>query len=131
MKKIKEVVTDPQWILRIGVFGSFLGHGIFALQGKKNWIPYFASVGIGENAAQTLLPLIGTLDVMVALLVLFYPLRLVLVWASFWGFLTALIRPISGEPIWDFVERWANWAAPLALLALQGFPRNLKELFKK
>jgi len=131
MKKIKELISDPQWILRLGIFGTFLGHGIFALQGKKNWIPYFATVGIGEAAAQTLLPIIGAMDVVVALVVLFYPLRVALVWASLWGFLTALIRPLSGEPVWDFVERWANWAAPLALLAWQGFPKKWKELIKK
>lgn len=27
-----------EWILRIGVAGEFLGHGIFALQGKADWI---------------------------------------------------------------------------------------------
>jgi len=35
-----------------------------------------------------------------------------------WGFWTALVRPLVGEPIWDFVERWANWGAPLALYLL-------------
>ena len=44
-------------------------------------------------------------------------------------FLTALARPIAGDPIWDFVERTANWATPLALLYLRGLPKNLKEFF--
>jgi len=122
---------DPEWILRLGIFGTFLGHGIFALGIKTSWLPYFALVGIAESTAATLLPLIGTLDLLVAFLVLVKPLKVVLVWAAFWGFLTALIRPISGEPVWDFVERWANWAAPLALLALQGFPKSWKGWFKK
>jgi hypothetical protein len=34
---------------------------------------------------------------------------------AFWGFWTALVRPLVGMPIWDFIERFANWAAPLAL----------------
>lgn len=125
MKKEDKV----SWILRVGVFGEFLGHGIFALQTKASWLSYFAAVGIPESAARTLMPLIGVMDVTVALVVLFRPLKIVLLWAAFWGFLTALIRPISGEPIWDFVERWANWAAPLALLALRGFPKKMKDLF--
>lgn len=58
------------WILRLGVFGEFLGHGIFALQTKASWLPYFASVGISESAARTLMPLIGAMDVTVALIVL-------------------------------------------------------------
>jgi hypothetical protein len=48
---------------------------------------------------------------------------------TIWGFWTALVRPIVGEPIWDFVERFANWGAPLALLALSGIPRTVKEWF--
>lgn len=123
-------VSNPkiaEWILRIAVFGSFLGHGAFALGGKASWIPYFTAVGISEETATTLLPLIGSLDIVVAFMALLWPLRIVLLWASLWGFITALIRPISGEPIWDFVERWANWGAPLALLYLRGLPKRLKD----
>ncbi len=123
-------IKKEEWVLRIGVFGTFLGHGVFALMGKQSWIPYFTSVGIAETAAQTLLVFIGMLDLVVAVLALLWPLRIVLVWATFWGFLTALIRPIAGEPIWDFVERSANWAAPLALLAIQGLPRSMQDLFQ-
>jgi len=45
-------------------------------------------------------------------------MRIPLLWMVFWGFWTALLRPIVGMPIWDFVERWANWGAPLALYFL-------------
>ncbi|MBI5389634.1 hypothetical protein HZB01_04630 [Candidatus Woesearchaeota archaeon] len=122
-------LRSVEWVLRIAVFGTFLGHGIFALMVKKSWLPYFTSVGIPEPTAMTLLPLIGVLDVIVAAFALLMPLRIVLIWATFWGFATALIRPISGEPIWDFVERTANWAAPLALLYLRGIPKRVRELF--
>ena len=115
---IKEKAKIAEWILRIGIFGTFLGHGIFALMIKKSWIPYFTSVGISENTAMTLLPLIGIIDVIVAVSVLIRPIKIILIWAALWGFVTALIRPISGEPIWDFVERSSNWAAPLALFYL-------------
>lgn len=27
-----------EWVLRIAVAGEFVGHGVFALQGKKAWI---------------------------------------------------------------------------------------------
>ncbi|HLD19285.1 MAG TPA: hypothetical protein VJB90_04735 [Candidatus Nanoarchaeia archaeon] len=136
-----ESSEKAEWILRIGIFGSFLGHGVFALGGtpigaalglklKDAWVGYIAAAGIPTATAQQLLPLIGAFDILVAIMALVYPLRVVLIWASFWGFATALIRPVSGEPIWDFVERWANWAAPLALLYLHGLPKNLKDLFK-
>ena len=50
---------------------------------------------------------------------------------TLWGFWTALIRQIVGEPIWDFVERWANWGAPLALLLLIGWPKNWREWWRR
>ncbi len=127
---IKEYFTTAEGILRLGVFGSFLGHGVFALQTKASWLPYFTAVGMSESLGQTLLPLIGMMDVIVAIMALFWPIRAILVWACIWGFWTALLRPIAGQPIWDFIERWANWAAPLALLFLQGVPRTLKGWFK-
>jgi hypothetical protein len=44
---------------------------------------------------------------------------------AFWGLLTATIRPLAGEPIWEFVERVPNWAVPLAFFDLRsmGQPR--------
>lgn len=126
---VSSPVVSYEWILRIGIFGSFLGHGVFALEGKETWIPYLTAVGFSADTAETMLPLIGTLDVVVAFFVLFLPIRLVLMWATLWGFATALIRPLAGDPIWDFVERWANWAAPLSLLIIQGLPSNWKGIF--
>src|SRR3989338_7266556 len=101
----QERLKKVEWILRIGIFGTFLGHGVFALLVKQSWIPYFTSVGISESSAIFLLPFIGVIDILVAAFVLIKPIRAVLIWATVWAFATALIRPISGEPIWDFVER--------------------------
>jgi hypothetical protein len=39
----------------------------------------------------------------------------VLLWAIFWAFITALARPMAGEPILEFIERASNWIAPLVL----------------
>ena len=125
-----KTTKTAEWILRIGIFGTFLGHGIFALGVKQSWIPLMTAFGFSEAAASTLLPFIGTADIIVAFLALLWPIRIVLIWATIWGFATALSRPVAGDPFWDFVERSANWAAPLALLALQGFPKKLKDIFK-
>ncbi len=120
-----------EWVLRIAVAGEFIGHGVFALQGKKAWIDWFANFGISNvETATTLLWLVGLMDVVLAILILIKPIRLALLWMAFWGFWTALVRPIVGEPIWDFVERWANWGAPLALLLLGGWPKSFREWFK-
>src|SRR3990167_10942195 len=119
-----------EWILRIAVAGEFIGHGVFGLQTKQSWIPYLTSVGISADTAVTLLPLIGALDIVLAILILIKPVRIVLLWMTFWAFATALIRPIAGEPIWDFIERFANIGAPLALLYLRGIPKSLRGWFR-
>lgn len=120
-----------EWVLRIAVAGEFIGHGVFALQGKKAWIEWFSIFGISDAGLATqLLFLVGALDIALAILILIKPVRVALLWMVLWGFWTALIRPIVGEPIWDFVERWANWGAPLALLLLVGWPKTFEEWFK-
>ena len=119
-----------EWILRIGVFGTFLGHGLFALSARRGWVPFLTVVGFSEAAALKIMPIIGAIDILVALLALFKPMRIVLLYASLWAFATAVIRPVAGLHLLDFVERAANWAAPLALLLLRGFPKSLKQLFE-
>jgi hypothetical protein len=120
-----------EWILRISVAGEFLGHGVFALQGKEAWIGWFSNFGVTDTVLATkLLFIVGIIDTTLAFLVLVKPIRILLLWMAFWGFWTALLRPIVGEPIWDFVERSANWGAPLALLLLLGWPKSFKGWFK-
>ena len=120
-----------EWALKIGIAGEFVGHGVFALEGKKDWIGWFGKFGVQDpNMATKLLFLIGLVDLTVALLVLIKPIRVALLWAVVWGFWTALLRPIVGMPIWDFVERWANWGAPLALLGYYGWPKGLRNWFR-
>lgn len=120
-----------QWVLRISIAGEFLGHGAFALQGKKEWIGWFVNFGVSDpGIARQLLFAIGIIDTTLAILILIKPVRIGLLWMVFWGFWTALLRPMVGMPVWDFIERWANWGAPLALLLLMGWPKNWKEWFK-
>ncbi|WP_291864848.1 hypothetical protein [Maribacter sp.] len=104
-----------EWILRIGIFMTFLGHGVFAIQGNPSWIKYLETVYIPTESAHTLIVYIGCLDVVVALFILLKPYNKIIIWAAIWAFLTALIRPISGDSIWSFIERGANFMMPLAL----------------
>lgn len=124
MKNTKKI----EWVLRLAVFGEFLGHGVLALQGKTAWIGWIGQLtGVSTQLATQLLFFIGLIDLLVAVTVLIKPLKPVLIWAAIWGFWTALLRPIVGEAIWDFIERWTNWGAPLALF----FLLNVKEEDKK
>jgi uncharacterized membrane protein YphA (DoxX/SURF4 family) len=123
MQNLKAV----EWVLRIAVAGEFIGHGVFALQQKVGWLKYFEALGISADSAMTLMPLIGIMDLVLALLILVKPMRIAILWMAFWGLWTALIRwPFGPDPFWDFVERWANWGAPLALLFLYGWPKSAR-----
>lgn len=104
--------------LRIGIFGTFLGHGINAILVKVSWIHLITTFGFSNEFAIQIMPIIGILDVIIAICILIYPIRIVIIWAIFWAFITALSRPISGEPYIEFIERSANWVTPLVLLFL-------------
>jgi hypothetical protein len=119
-----------EWILRIGVFGTFLGHGILAYQVKPGWIPYLTGLGITKATAAVLMKGIGVSDLFVAFFSLLKPVRILLLWATFWAFSTAVIRPLTGEAMLDCIERTANWSIPLALLTLHGFPNSLRSLWR-
>jgi hypothetical protein len=116
---VNKTVVDL--ILRIGIFGTFLGHGVYALQVNPAWLPYLLTAGFNMEQARIVMPIIGSLDIILAIWVLFKPNKYALLWMFFWAFLTALMRPLSGASMLDFVERSANWAAPLALLYLRRF----------
>lgn len=113
-----------EWVLRIAVAGEFAGHGLLAIGGKEQWIPWVQQfTGADVILAKQLLFVVGVMDLLVAFIVLVRPINIVLLWAAFWGFWTALVRPLTGgfdlEHILDFIERFANWGAPLALFFLR------------
>ena len=104
-----------EYTLRIGVFLTFIGHGIYAIMGKPEWLDYLIFVGFKLENASIILNLIGYIDIVIACFILLKPNKYILLWATIWAFSTALIRPISGESILEFIERGANWLCPLAL----------------
>jgi len=117
------------WLLRLACAAEFIGHGAFGIITKAAWVPYFGVVGIPPDVAWDLMPLIGSVDIALGVLVgLVRPARALLLYMASWGLLTATIRPLAGEPIWEFVERVPNWAIPLSFLLFRGFPRCRSQL---
>jgi len=116
-------------MLRVACTLEFVGHGAFGIVTKAAWVPYLAVLGIPEWLAYRLMPLIGTVDITLGLVVALRPVRAALLYMAVWGFLTASIRPLSGEPLWEFLERAPNWAVPLAFLYVRGVGRSWKEWF--
>lgn len=107
-------------LLRAAVGLCFIGHGVFGLMTKSEWLPYFGLVGIEPALAYRLMPVIGFVDIMIGCMVLIRPMRPVLAYAAFWCLLTAALRPLAGEGIWEMAERAGNYGVPLALLLLGG-----------
>ena len=103
------------YILRFGVAGIFAGHGWLAFTLNSKWFAYLHLVGITAPNDALAMKTIGIMDMCIALITLIKPLPQILLWAAFWGFLTALMRPINGEGWIEFIERAGNWACPLAL----------------
>ena len=102
--------------LRITSAMCFIGHGAFGIITKTIWCNYFGVFGIGHDMAYTVMPYVGSVDILFGLLILFYPVRIFFAWLAVWGCFTALLRPISGEPFAEFIERAGNYGVPLALL---------------
>src|SRR5262245_27626959 len=112
------------WLLRLGVVGCFLGHGAYGVLTKEAWVPYFGVVGIDRAWAYRLMPWIGIMDIGLGLTMAIVPLRIVLLHLTVWGLWTAALRPLSGEVVWECVERAGNYGVPLAFLALTGVPQS-------
>jgi hypothetical protein len=116
--------------LRLAVAMCFIGHGAFGIITKPIWCNYFAVFGIGHDTAYRLMPFLGSFDILMGIGMLVYPIRAIPVWLIVWGILTALLRPLSGEPFAEFFERAGNFGAPLALLILSGgIGNNWRRLF--
>lgn len=118
------------YTLRLASGLCFIGHGLFGLITKAVWCNYFGVFGIGHHLSYQLMPVVGSLDILFGILILIYPIRAVILWLVIWGFITALLRPLSGEPVFEFLERFGNFGTPLALLIISGgITRNVKDLF--
>ena len=118
------------YTLRFATAMCFIGHGSFGIITKPIWCNYFAVFGIGKVMAYHLMPWLGACDILFGFIMLAYPIRIIPVWLVIWGIVTASLRPLSGEPFAELIERAGNFGAPLALLLFSGgVQANLKSLF--
>ena len=107
------------WILRITTAALLIGHGGFgAFMQKDAWLEYFGAAGITAQMAQgaSLIALVGSFEIALGLPVLATPVPAMLIFVFVWKVGTELLRPLVGEPFWEFIERGGSYAAPLALL---------------
>ena len=119
------------WVLRIGAALCFIGHGAFGFITKTSWIPYFGVVGIPAAWAVDLMPVIGAIDVLAGMALLFGPTRLPVMYMVVWALWTALLRPLAGESAFETLERAGNYGVPLAFLLLGGMPKSWRDSFSE
>jgi hypothetical protein len=101
-----------EWLLRLATAAMLIGHGGFgAAMAKPAWLDLTRAVGLFEIA--------------LGLAVLIRPAFGLLVLVILWKVGTELLRPLAGESLWEFVERWSNYTAPFALLYMRGWPDML------
>ncbi len=115
------------WILRAGTAMLLIGHGGFGVwMHKKVWLSYFAEVGIGAQAVSdlNLYYFVGWFEILLGLAVLVKPVRPLLVAACAYKVGTELLRPMAGEPWWEFIERAGSYLAPVGLLMVDRWLRR-------
>lgn len=132
-------------ILGIGAFGTFLGHGMWAVRGKESFVGLLTGslknifgINMSAGTGKTWVQVIGSVDLVIAAAIALLVVgalrergslytaaysRLAIGiagWGVFWGFLTALSRVTAAETwypeFWDWVERAPNWMLPAALV---------------
>lgn len=104
------------WILRLSVWACYVGHGMFGIRQKAEWLVFYRPFGIPEPIAYQTMPLIGLVDVTMGYLVLLRPTRFILFYTAIWGIFTALLRPLVGMSIFETLERAGNYGPSIALL---------------
>jgi hypothetical protein len=114
--------TTLHWLLRVACALEFVGLGAFGIITKAAWVPYYGVVGIPPEGVHKLMPLTGGVDLFLGFLVLLKPVRAALLYVALWGLWTALLRPLSGESLWETLERAPNSLVPAVFLAVRGLP---------
>ena len=115
------------WVLRVGVATVFVVHGLECLWGYGAFADLIMAsargvldIRIREAQALQIMQVIGVVDLLVAAAILIRPWRAVLLWAAFWGGITAVSRMTAlGFGAWiEVALRASHVAAPLAILLL-------------
>ena len=121
--------TAPPWstvvmLLRLSVAATFIAHGWKALQLSPPFLDYlFAASGrllgweLPQELAETILLIVGSVDLLVACLLLVRRSSALAFYMAGWGILTAASRIVhSGwDASYEALFRAANGGAPLAL----------------
>jgi hypothetical protein len=84
---------------------------------KHSWTHYLAALRFFPDDGSTLplLPAVGWFEIALGVLVLVRPSAELLLFVFIWKVFTETLRPLSGEPFGEFIERFGSYSASLAL----------------
>jgi hypothetical protein len=106
-------LNQVRWTLRLTTSALLLGHGLLGLSVHKAMLGnQYAAVGIHTPWFESA---VGALECGFALAVLIRPAFGLLLFVVAWKLSTEALAPLSGTPIWVFLEHGGSYAAPLAL----------------
>lgn len=104
-------------VLLVTTATLLFAHGALqAITHKPMFAALYGAVAVPASAA----PLIGLAEMLAALLVVVAPTPALLLTIVAWKIGSEMLFPLSGAPVWEFVERGGSYAAPLALVFLLG-----------
>ena len=130
---LRRLVT-LEWLLRLATAGAFIGHGAYGtFMQKPGWYGILTELGFSRASVDThnLMVWVGSVEMTLAVLALVAPIPALLLVMFVWKLGTEFVwYPLHGLPAWEFVERWANYTAPLALLLVRGWPTTLRTWFR-
>jgi hypothetical protein len=106
-------------MLRITTALLLLGHaGYGAFMHKAMLQNQYMALGVSAQGAAAAVSTVGWIEVLLALGILAAPVPALLLFVFVWKIGTELLYPMSGDPIWEFVERGGSYVAPIGLLLI-------------
>jgi phosphohistidine phosphatase SixA len=109
-------------VLQVTTILLLLGHAGLALGQRKALLAHhmgtLTSIMGSQASDQSLLKISGLLDLILMLTTLCCPASIIFLLAVFWKIFIESLYPLSGDYIWEFIERFGSYIAPLALFAM-------------
>ena len=106
-------------VLKWTTVGCLIGHGAYgALLHKAVLTRQYAAVGLTSWLGPEFAPALGWIEIALGLAISIRPLSYLLITAAVFKVATELLYPLTGAPVWEFIERGGTYVAPLALFAI-------------
>jgi hypothetical protein len=92
-----------------------IGHGGLGIGGKPGLTAHYEALGLASDAAATVTPLVGWLEVLLVAILMLRPSAGLALFVVSWKLATESLWLVDGAPVWELIERSGSYAAPLAL----------------